>query len=350
MKQYLKITFILFTVLLIISACGIFGEQESYGYSLSMNAGLPSTSEYSYTEFIPFVITESNTSWSGTGYIREDAIGLEDIVPPAYSSEAAFSEVLSRADSGGEVSPPSQYLTEGDFEQSRRFVKTANLSIRVDDLLVMADYLAELTEKYRAWLASTNISENQHTYNIRVPSSYYEDMLSDLSGLGIIIRKTENAEDVTLRYYDLESRLITQHELLRTYQSYLARAVSIDEIMTVERRIAELQREIDQSGTQFRNLVGRIDYSTIVFTVNGPLSASYYSGPSLGERLDEFFDSVGEVASSALMVLLGIFIYGVPAAFALILLYWIFFGRIGLIKRLWRLAAAKPKVSNREYL
>ena len=111
--------------------------------------------------------------------------------------------------------------------------------------------------------------------------------------------------------------------------------------MTVESRIADLQREIDQTGTQFRNLANLVDYSTIDLEIVGPVSASSYSEPTLGERLKELFSSFSGVASGALVVLTGIIIYGIPAALIIILLFWILFGRVGLLKKLWRLAARK---------
>jgi hypothetical protein len=47
------------------------------------------------------------------------------------------------------------------------------------------------------------------------------------------------------------------------------------------------------------------------------------------------------VASSALVVLAGIIIYGAPAILIIVMLFWILFGRIGILKKLWRLAARK---------
>ncbi|MCL2130285.1 MAG: DUF4349 domain-containing protein, partial [Treponema sp.] len=199
----------------------------------------------------------------------------------------------------------------------------------------------ELMKKYNAWSASTGIYENSRNYSIRVPSASYDAMLEELSGLGKILNSFENAEDVTLRYYDLESRLATKRELLKTYQSYLTRANNIDEIMTVESRIADLQYEIDQTGTQFRNLASLVDYSTINLDISGPVSAYSYSRPTLGEKLGELFGSFGEVVSSALVVLMGILIYGIPAIIIFILLFWVLFGRIGLLKKLWHLVTGK---------
>jgi hypothetical protein len=41
------------------------------------------------------------------------------------------------------------------------------------------------------------------------------------------------------------------------------------------------------------------------------------------------------------MILLGVIVYGIPGILILALLFWILFGRIGLVKKLWRFAAAK---------
>ena len=239
---------------------------------------------------------------------------------------------------------PAQYL-EGQgiaqTEQARKLVKRAELNIRVDDPALTEKPLADLMAKYGAWSASAGIYENSRNYTIRVSSLSYDSMLAELADLGKVLWRTENTEDVTLRYYDLESRLATRRELLRTYQSYLGRANNIEEIMTVESWISNLQREIDQTGTQFRNLASLVDYSTIELNISGPVAASSYSRDSLGEKLRELFSAFGDVASSALVVLTGIVIYGVPAILILILLFWLLFGRVGLIKKVWRLAAGK---------
>jgi alpha-D-ribose 1-methylphosphonate 5-triphosphate synthase subunit PhnG len=88
------------------------------------------------------------------------------------------------------------------------------------------------------------------------------------------LHRSENAEDVTLQYYDLEGRLNTKRELLKTYQSYLGRAKNIEEIMTVEKQIAELQNEIDWTGTRFRALADTVDYATIRLEISGSPSSA----------------------------------------------------------------------------
>ena len=314
MKQSFKFVISLLFIPLFFYACGG-GERHSFSAAAPQIYAEPVSMDY-----IPLFYTGSNTSWEGTGYT-----GTTDRLSGSRNNEFI----------------PSQQYSSGDFIQDRLLTKEAFLSIRVFSLYFFEEDIMDLMQPYRAWLSSTIILENQHTYTIRVPSDLYDAMLSELSDLGTVLRRTETAEDVTSRYYDLESRLETQNELLRTYRSYLARAQNIDEIMSVERHIAELQREIDFIGNQFRNLSGRIEYSTITLQVHG--GSPFFNRPSMGDRMDELFSSFGDIISSAFVFLIGAIIYGVPAILALIIFYWIFFGRVGLIRKLWRLASGRKK-------
>jgi hypothetical protein len=155
--------------------------------------------------------------------------------------------------------------------------------------------------------------------------------------------RSESAEDVTLRYYDLEGRLATKQELLKTFQSYLGKAKDIEEILSVETRIADLQNEIDGTGKELRYLANLVNFATVALDLYGPVAASPYTGPTIGERIKELFSGFGDFVSTVLVVLTGIVIYGIPVLLLLALLFWLCFGRIGLMKKLWRAAAGKKR-------
>jgi len=249
---------------------------------------------------------------------------------------AAENNEAVKMDAGGSVYSEGNLAQTEASGQSRKLAKSAYLSLRVDDPAATEKPLSELMDKFGAWSASTTIYENSRNYSIRVPSDSYDALLAELAGLGRVTSRSENTEDVTLRYYDLEGRLAVKRELLNTYQGYLGKARNIDEVMTVESRIADLQQEIDWTGTQLRNLSNLIDYSTVNLDIAGPAGASY-SAPTLAERFGDLFGSFGDVFSTALVVITGIVMYGVPVLLVIVLLFWVLFGRIGLIKKLWRL-------------
>jgi hypothetical protein len=257
------------------------------------------------------------------------------------SSRAPAEAAFDYAEDAAEPSVPSSAEAAGmsTSEMTRKLVKQVYLRIRVEDPAASDTTLRAVMEKHKAYSASTTILEITRNYTIRVPSAYYDVLLADLETMGKILYKSETAEDVTVRFYDLESRLETKRELLKTYRSYLARAANIEEILSVESRIADLESELDRTGKELRTLADLVDYSTVELELSGP--AALKSSPGLGERIGELFGSFGDFASTALLVIIGVVIFGIPALLAAVFFFWLLFGRIGLVKRLWRLAMGK---------
>lgn len=264
-------------------------------------------------------MTPEGTAWAGTGYIPE----LPAAVSSARQVPAGESEAL-----------PS------DFSQ-RKLVKRAYLRVRVDDLDAADSSVNALMEQYDAYSSSTESGDNYRNYVIRVASSSYAAFLSGLDGMGRTLHYSESTEDVSLRYYDLEGRLATREELLKTFRSYLEKAKNIEEILSVEARIADLQNDIDKTGRDLRGLADLVDYSTISLEVLGPVASVSYRGSTLAERVRELFSGLGKFLSMVIIVLIGIVIYGIPTVLLLVVLFWLLFGRLGLIRKLFRIAAGK---------
>jgi hypothetical protein len=260
----------------------------------------------------------------------------------ASAASGAGAAAARAEEAGGQYREDAEQDLPADTSLPRKLVKQANLSVRVANLEEAdASVQALLVQHSGAYAASTETAENSRAYRIRVPAASYDGFLAALDGMGRTLRRFESAEDVTLRYFDLEGRLATKQELLKTFQSYLGKAKDIEEILSVETRIMELQDEIDGTGKELRRLANLVDYATIELNLYGPVASTPSSGPTPGERVRELFGGFGDFASTVLVVLTGIVIYGIPVILLLSLLFWLLFGRIGLIKKLWRLAAGR---------
>ena len=269
----------------------------------------------------------------------KDALAAQTSYRDAYSGASNISNLYDEQDQYYDDSSDSTIINE--FE--RKLVKRANVRIRVDNLEAADLSIINLMKKYDGYIASTEIDENSHYYSLRIPSSRYDVFLSDVEGIGKLIRRSESTDDVTIRYYDLESQLESKKELLKTFQSYLEKAGNMEEILAVEYRIADLQREIEFTGTQLRNLTDRIDYATITLYLQGPVAITF-RGETFGDRIGQLFGRFGGFLSTIAIILIGIVIYGIPILLLLILLAWLLFGRIGLMKKLWKLVMIKnPK-------
>jgi len=268
------------------------------------------------------------------GRARASGFAYNDASPKMARSTAAVEEAqFARDEAAGE----SDSLSANFPDAERKLIKSANVRIRVENLSAADDAVTALLKKYDGYAASTNIEENSRYYSLRVPAKFYDVFLAETGSVGRLINRFENTEDVTLRYYDLEGRLATKKELLKTFQAYLGKAKTIEEIMSVEARLSELQYDIEGTGIQLRNLANRVDYATIDLSLLGPVMSSPNRGFTFGERVKQLFGGFGGFLSAVAMVLLIIVIYGIPILLLLGLLFVLLFGRIGLAKKLWRL-------------
>jgi hypothetical protein len=313
-KHYLILAAIVFC------AFGCSKADKSYGGSAYNRDANFTQFERSRTPGLAY----DGTSWSGTGF--NPLFETEAPVPTAY-------KVLNMSGSS-EISM---------FENvERKLAKRAQIRIKVDNLDIAYASVTSLMEKHHAYTTFTEAQENySHLYFINVPASEYDAFLAGMSGMGRILRRLEYTEDVTLRYYDLEGRLATKRELLKTYQSYLEKAKNIEEILSVEARLSDLHNEIDGTGKELRNLSNRVDYSIIELTLVGPVTASTDQGETVSEKFKGLFGAFGGFLSTVAVVLVGIVVYGIPILLLLALLFWLLFGKIGLMKKLWRVAAGK---------
>ena len=250
------------------------------------------------------------------------------------SAGAAFASKMEPNNQNSSVENPV-------IPMERKLVKQAAISIEADPSFIDSEgkltgvnqKVDELMKKYNAYSENTHTEENSSRFTIRVPEIHYESLIAETGMLGKARSRTETAEDVTIRYYDLEGRLNTKKTLLATFQGYLVRAKDIDDIMKVETRIAELQNEIDWLGNQFTRLGNLVDYATVELTV---YSIRYTTSYTLGDRIKQLFDSFGGFVSAALVVILGIIVYGGPIVIVCLVAFWLFFGRIGILKKAFR--------------
>lgn len=229
---------------------------------------------------------------------------------------------------------------------SRKFIVTASLTLHLTDLEKSEALLTEIMGKYTAYTTETSIYNNVLYYTIKVPADIYKECFEELKTIGKIENFNESREDVTLNYYDLEGRLNTQRALMKKYQEYLGKATNIEEIMTVERQIAELQNEIERMGKDFTRLNNSIDFSTIRLVLNGPRNNTVYYTESIRDKIKNLFNGFGAYVSTTITILIGLILYGIPTLIILLLLYLILLGKIGILKKVWRLLNDK-KVKNK---
>ena len=305
-----------------------------------------------------FLLISGCRAEAGKGGADYGAMKNQSSITAAYRSPAPMPQAAVMMDAVAMEMPAAEYQMREEAEAEddsnsadlsnveRKLIKRAYIRIRVENLDNADASVKDLMGKYNAYAASTEIDENSRYYSLRVPAPEYDTFLIEMNNIGRLLQSSESTEDVTLRYYDLEGRLATKKELLRTFQAYLERARTIEEILSVEARISDLQYDIEGTGIQLRNLANRVDYSTIDLSLLGPVVSISNQNITFGEQIKKLFSNFGDFLSAVAVIILGFIIYGIPILLLVIFFLWVLFGRIGLAKKLWRLVMGKKQTDN----
>ncbi|MBL7078182.1 DUF4349 domain-containing protein [Candidatus Shapirobacteria bacterium] len=89
---------------------------------------------------------------------------------------------------------------------------------------------------------------------VRVPESKLNEALDYFRGLGVrVVSESLSGRDVTDQFVDLEARIATLQKTKLKFEEILESAVSVQDILEVQRQIISLQEQID-------SLKGRADY------------------------------------------------------------------------------------------
>ncbi len=279
----------------------------------------------------------SSKSWSGNGYNPQGAVGLEEEVPEVYSD---MSNVIGNKESAEAGSQLQSEVIE------RKLIRSGNIYLQVSSLEDSAAALEAWVSKYNGYVSSSNQYSNSNNFTVRIPADKFDEAMNSISGIGKVKSRSVQAEDVTDRYYDLKTRLETKKLLREKYNQYLKKAENIKDLMEIERNLNNVISEIESMEGRLKLLTNQIDYSTISIymeTATPAFSPSYSINKIDFKRIGY---NIVNFVIGLFKVLIYIIVYGIPILALLFLFYWICFGKIGLIRKIFKRLSKKSTKEN----
>ncbi len=101
------------------------------------------------------------------------------------------------------------------------------------------------------------------TLTLRVPADELDAFLDALSPSGTVISRSEETQDVTLEYVDIESRLKALRAEQTALLALLEKAESLSDILTVQDKLTGVNGEIESYESRLRTMQTLIAYSTV---------------------------------------------------------------------------------------
>lgn len=204
----------------------------------------------------------------------------------------------SSAAAGVAEAPGEQKSTE------EKIIKTVDLSIQTKEYEAYIAALTANVTKLGGYVEnSTNHmgsyysvnSNRSSTYVVRIPADKLDEFLAGAEEKGKITQKTEKQENVTLEYVDLESRISAYKTERTTLTGLLEKAESLEDVLSIQERLSEVNYQIETYTAQMRVLENRIGYSTVTLNID-EVERVTEEKPTLGSRIkNTFLDNLDDL-------------------------------------------------------
>lgn len=208
---------------------------------------------------------------------RESADIAGDMLTGSAPNSSNKTEVKDQDD--GIYFETSDSITSVDSEiyndPDAKIIRSAVLTVQTVDFNQSMEDLAALTESNGGYYETAKVSGGGYYdkyasrsayYVVRIPKENFVAFRDAVGSIGHIYSISEDAKNVGEVYYDTEMRL----ETLKTKQERLLvlldKAELMEDIISLESALAEVQYEIDSLNTTLRKYDSLIDYST--FEIN----------------------------------------------------------------------------------
>lgn len=207
------------------------------------------------------------------------SLGLDP--PPIAQAATAVQQASAGADSG---TPNGESANSMQAQSGRQLIVEAWVSLEVNDIDSAARQVETLAAQRGGWVESSDIvGEGGYriaSIGIRVPSERLNNAMDTLRGLGRVTDEGVSSTDVTDRLIDNEARLEAWKVQEERLVMLLENAATVEDVIEIERRIAEVRADIEQVAATQRNLENRVAASLI--RVNLHLPPRFAADPPYG--------------------------------------------------------------------
>lgn len=191
-----------------------------------------------------------------------------------------------------------------------KMIYTANLEMQSLEFDQTASDLAALVEQMGGYFESRSMNNyssgyRRASYTVRVPTERFESFLHQAGEICHVTYSSQSAQDITEQYFDTDSRLKTAQTKLERLQELLARAESMEDIITIESAISDTEYEIESLSGTLRHYDALVGYSTIyvelseVYKLTETEEAPLSFGARLARSFKEGLASFGEFLEDA---------------------------------------------------
>ena len=294
-------------------------------------AGLASCSKSS--DFSKSEVSFAEDSVESTSQIMASAPRMAKMKTASLDSASNSSYLGDSGKAGGEKN-----FSDSNIE--RKLIKNGDISVEVQNLANAEKAVGEWALKFGGYIESSYSGETSGSITVRIPAEKFDEAMSEAGNFGTVKSQNISTQDVSERFYDLKTRLESKKVMRERLQKYLSQAKDIKDMLQIERELNSVVADIENMEGSMARLSSQIDLSTITVSYNLPYRADPAGGsfkwPSFGEGFRHFVSNLVDFFACLLKVVLYIVICGIPVLALSGFMFWLLFGKIGLVKKIFK--------------
>lgn len=158
---------------------------------------------------------------------------------------------------------------------NRKLIKTVNLNVETREFDKLIETVNAKVASLGGYVENSNISGSSYkgsssrdAYIVaRIPSKSLDSFVTLIEDKSNVTNKSENAQDVTLEYSDVEARKTSLKIEQERLNALLEQADTLENIIELENRLTEVRYELESYESRLRTMDNQIDYSTVNLNV-----------------------------------------------------------------------------------
>ena len=235
---------------------------------------------------------------------QEQQIGY-DITPGSTQSMLVESPAEQDAGSADFDAMTLVSETTGVAKLQRRIVYNSELKLVVEQYDAFEKSIVGIVDAHDGFISSSETdrryaSRQSGTWVARIPVERYSEFLTAITELGFAESRSENAQDVTAEYVDVEARIRNNQQLeQRILEMLEERTGKLADVLEIERELARVRDEIERMQGRMRVLTDQSSLATITIQVREEQEYVPKTAPTLSSRLGSTWASSLEILRRA---------------------------------------------------
>lgn len=282
MKRRISTLLIVLTFMMCLTACG--GGSPTNRVAGSTTESASYDSNYSTTSNYGISSKYKSASDEMYGYSEEEVVVTNDTYTES-NAESIENESINNIDN----STNSNIVLVED-----KLVYRCYVDIETLDFDKSYETLQNMMQKYNCVVSSETFGDKSISYFydsnypsssrykngrtdeiiIRVPSANYKAFVSEYGELGNVTSKTQTVDNITQEYYDTTSQVEGLKAEMERLEDMMSQATEIEDMITINQAITELQSEINSLTTYIRTMDSDVAYSYVTMSIREVLEYS----------------------------------------------------------------------------